>query len=127
MPCFQFIFILFPSTGNYVLLRLHSQIGIPTLVAIPILSISSMLIVYIAYPIAASLNSLSKAYLKSFSKGMGLQEKASLTDSTVTKREIRACRDLRIHFGSFLYLRRFTVLKVISIIIYWTLRFMLLF
>jgi hypothetical protein len=121
MPMLNLIVIAIPSYCNYILVRHHARIGMMAMMTLSNLSAACILIVFpgsSGFPVGASVNSLSISYLGSFRKQV---------TSPAFKRQIRSCRPLRVQVGSFLFLRKFTVLKIISFIIIWTLRSILLF
>ena len=111
---FVAIQILLPTSINYVVIRLHSEFGSMRLVGLTVMSITCTIAVVYLFPFGALVHSSSIAYLDSFK---GIQN----------KRKLKACRPLKIRIGALFFLRRFTVLKAISLIIYWTVRTMLIF
>jgi len=119
MSLLQFFAIILPSYCNYTLIRHHAKLRIISLMATANLSFLAILLVIVAFPIGASIHRYSMNFLNSF--------KRRSVCAIAVKLEVKACRSLRIQVGSFLFLRQFTVLKVISLIIYWTMSSLLLF
>jgi hypothetical protein len=80
-------------------------------------------------PLGASVNTGSVCYLTTLLNEVRRprSESGPFKGSVVRIKDVRACRSLRIRIGSLAFLRRFTVLKIISLIVYWTVRYMLLF
>jgi len=106
--------ILLPTSCNYVVIRLHSEFGSVILLGLTIVSATCTVAVILIFPFGALVHSSSIAYLESF-KGIR------------SRRKLAAYRPLKIRIGTLFFLRRFTVLKAISLIIYWTVRSMLIF
>ena len=124
LPWLLLFLIVLQATSSFVLIRLHSSMHILILLTFPTLSFASVAFVFIAFPVAASVNSLSSSYLASL-KTERNENKYQWGVSTACY--IRSCRTLRIQCGSGFYIRKFTVLKLISVMILWTVRYMLLY
>ena len=122
MPWTQLLIILIPTSCNYTLLRFYGTLGPSAMFMLGSLSVSCCMIVICAFPMGAFINSRSIAYLNSFKRIRKVNSK-----TWVTSREVKCCRPLKVQIGSMLFMRKFTVLKVISLIIYWTMRSMLIF
>jgi len=121
LPWAQFFIILIPASCNYVLIRSHDQLNIITLVCVASLSLVIMAICTLAYPVAASIFSLSTAYLNSFKKphiAPGL--------TRVQQKRIKSFKPIKVQVGGLMFIRPFTVLKLINSIIYWTMRALLI-
>ena len=114
LPVLNLILILLPTACNFVVIRLHSQLALPGLIGLPLLSLSFISIVIFVFPFGASVNTSSQDYLNSFR-------------GTLSEQLFKGCQPLKVRFGPLFFLQKLTVLKVISFIIYCTLRSMLIF
>ena len=124
LPWLLLLVVLLPATSGCFLIRLHSKLHVLIKMAVPVLSVACVIVVLVAFPVAASVNSLSSSYLES------LKTEANENQSQwkpYTKFYIRSCRTLRAQCHSQFYIRKFTVLKLIGLMILWSVRYMLLY
>jgi len=113
MPFFQLFLIVMTTTCNYAVIRLHAQLPIVALIGLPGISISFLATIYIVFPYGGELHTLSKAFLNIFKRSS-------------MRKYFKSCWHLKIRLGGLFFLQRYTVLKVISLTIYWTMRSMLI-
>ena len=116
LPWLQFALIVFPATLNYILIRLHSELDTLTLSMLSLSLCITIGIVSLVYPIGASIGTDSVKYLH-----------ALKVKSNRWKRQTSSCLPLKIKMGSVAVLGRFTVLKTMHLIVFWTVRYILLF
>jgi len=122
LPWTQFFIILLPASCNYVVIRYHDQVSIVIILCLGSLSLTCMAICTLAYPVAASIHTLSSAYLTAFKKSH-----VAPTLTHLQKKKIKSLRPLKIQVGGLTFIRPFTVLKLINSIIYWTMRTLLIY
>lgn len=122
LPIFQLLLISLPTFCNYLLICHHGSLGIPAIGAIICLDGTCFAIVSIAFPLGASIYVHSNRYLNLFSKISGLNGHGSEVRKT-----IKSFTPLKVKFANFYYIRKFTVLKTFGLIIYWTMKALLIF
>ena len=80
------------------------------------ISVNCVQIIIILFPIGATLTGDSVLYLNALTAA-----------SHKWKRQARACQPLKIKVGSMSVLRRITVFKMLHLVVFYTMRYMLVF
>jgi hypothetical protein len=109
-------------------IRFHDIFPPPFTVALLTSVAMCMIFFTFVYPIASEVTTRSDKYLRQIKKSIGEEESQGLGRGRrlLVNKQIRASQPLRIRIGAFFYVLRFTSIKSISAIIYWTIRTLLM-
>jgi len=116
----QVFLIVLPAGRIYTILTFYAQIGPAACIGLGVMTFMNFVVVLSGYPNAAAINSRSIAFINQFKRRPDL-------DPSVNPCEVRSCKPLKVELGTLLHIRKFTVLKVLHLILNWTMRSMIIF
>lgn len=118
LPVMQLALIVFSVTGNNILIQYHSKLPMEANLVTANISLLCLITIIAVYPKAAKINTVSAKYLHSTLNVKGMPW---------VKKEIKACKKIKIHVGPWITIERYTSFKIIGAIIYWTGKSLLMF
>lgn len=130
LPAVQFYLIAVAVMCNHILIR-HAHELNPSAISVSVcFSCVAFFCVFVIFPRAAAVNSLSTRFIKTLrAKAQAQADPGGPRPSirrTINKKQVRACFPLKIWINSYAYVIRFTTVKIVGLIFYWTARSVLL-
>lgn len=120
LPFVHFLLTLTYVIYNHIIIRFWSILTRTNLLFLSILLSANFIVLMYIFPAGAVLNIRSVSYLRSL-------RIITERNNPEQKRRAKSLRQIRVYFGDYIYLHKFVRFKTFGIIVYWTMRSLLMF
>ena len=121
MPVLQLCLLIMDVIPLFMTVRFHAQLPLLTFIAIPLRATTTLLLTSYLFPVLGNMNQLSLKFTRSWKSTKVHRNKKQDTCF------LKSCAPLKVKSGSLFFMRKFTVFKLFGLILYYTMKLLLIF